>query len=123
MNRMACRAAALLAALLLIGAAAQAQVRHNFDVTPLNFDLWCQETAHIAPDRCDKRLPADEETFEGYRAKIDAYEISYLQQKNKDARSRPTSCTTIRPIGRPPAAWRPRRSRAPRRRRCRKPFP
>ena len=84
MNRMVVRAA--LVALLLAGGAAQAQVGRNFDVTPLNFALWCQETAHIAPDRCDKRLPQDDTAFEAYRAKIDAYEIPYLKQKNKDAR-------------------------------------
>jgi hypothetical protein len=101
MNRMACRPALFAALLLLIGAAAQAQVRQNYDVTPLNFDLWCQETAHIAPDRCDKRLPEDEETFEAYRAKIDAYEIPYLQQKNKDARIE-TDIMHNDPTDRPP---------------------
>ncbi len=84
MNRMAPRAA--FAALLLAAASAQAQVGRNYDVTPLNYDLWCQQTAHIAPDRCDKRLPEDEAMFQAYRAKIDAYEIPYLKQKNKEAR-------------------------------------
>ncbi len=84
MMKMAPRAALL--AVLLVGGSATAQVGRNFDVTPLNFDLWCQETAHIAPDRCDKRLPEDDAAFEAYRSKIDAYEIEYLKQKNRDAR-------------------------------------
>jgi len=79
--------AALFAVLLLCCGGAHAQIgRGNFDVQPMNFDLWCQGPAHIAPDRCDKRLPEDNDAFEAYRAKIEAYEIPYLQQKNRDAR-------------------------------------
>jgi hypothetical protein len=79
--------AALLAVLLLTCGAASAQIgRGNYDLKPMNFDLWCQQTAHIAPDRCDKRLPEDNDAFEAYRAKIEAYEIPYLQQKNRDSR-------------------------------------
>ena len=48
-------------------------------------DLWCQEQAHLPPERCDKRLPADNEAFETYRAKVEAYEIPYLQRKNEEA--------------------------------------
>ena len=79
--------AALAAVLLLCCGGANAQIgRGNFDVQPMNFDLWCQGTAHIAPDRCDKRLPEDNDAFEAYRAKIEAYEIPYLHQKNRDSR-------------------------------------
>jgi hypothetical protein len=53
----------------------------NYDVKPMNFDLWCQEQAHLAPERCDKRLPEDDAAFTAFRAKIEAYEIPYLQQK------------------------------------------
>ena len=57
--------AALAAVLLLCCGGANAQIgRGNFDVQPMNFDLWCQGTAHIAPDRCDKRLPEDNDAFE-----------------------------------------------------------
>jgi len=81
------RRAALLVALLLSGGAANAQLGHgNYDVQPMNFDLWCQETAHIAPDRCDKRTPADEQAFQDYRDKIQSYEIQNLQQKNRELR-------------------------------------
>jgi len=79
----------LLAGLLALPAAAWAPNStwaqgSNYDVKTMNFDLWCQEQAHLAPDRCDKRLPADEQTFEDYRSKIEEYEIPYLQEK-KDA--------------------------------------
>jgi len=56
----------------------------NYDVKTMNFDLWCQEQQHLAPDRCDKRTPDDEKDFEAYRAKIEQYEIPYLQQKQND---------------------------------------
>ena len=53
----------------------------TYDVKTMNFDLWCQEQANLPPDRCDKRLPLDEEQFEAYRAKIEKYELPYLQDK------------------------------------------
>ncbi len=56
----------------------------NYDVKTMNFDLWCQEQAHLDPDRCDKRLPDDEQAFEDYRSKIEEYEIPYLQQKKDE---------------------------------------
>jgi len=55
----------------------------NYDVKTMNFDMWCQEQQHLDPDRCDKRLPEDEKVFEDYRAKIERYEIPYLQEKQK----------------------------------------
>jgi hypothetical protein len=56
----------------------------NYAVKTMNFDLWCQEQQHLAPERCDKRSPDDEKDFEAYRAKIEQYEIPYLQQKQND---------------------------------------
>jgi hypothetical protein len=56
----------------------------NYAVKTMNFDLWCQEQQHLAPDRCDKRTPDDEKDFDAYRAKIEQYEIPYLQQKQND---------------------------------------
>jgi hypothetical protein len=61
---------------------ALAQRNGNYQVTEMNFDLWCQEQAKLPVDRCDKRTPQDEATFEAYRAKVEAYEIPYLQRKN-----------------------------------------
>ena len=76
----------LLAGLLALPAAAWAPASSwaqgpNYDVKTMNFDLWCQEQAHLDPDRCDKRLPDDEQAFEDYRSKIEEYEIPYLQEK------------------------------------------
>jgi hypothetical protein len=52
-----------------------------YDLKTMNFDLWCQETQHLAPDRCDQRLPDDEATFEAYRAKVEKYEVPYLKSR------------------------------------------
>jgi hypothetical protein len=73
----------LLAAAMLFALPASAQST-RYDVKTLNFDLWCQETAKINPDRCDKRLPEDEKQFEIYRAKIEKYEVPYLHNKQKE---------------------------------------
>ena len=71
------------AALAILPAAAFAQ-GGNYPVRTMNFDLWCQEEQHLDPDRCDKHLPADEQTFEAYRDKIEQYEIPYLQEKQNE---------------------------------------
>ena len=65
---------------------ALAQRNGNYHVKEMNFDLWCQEQAGLPAERCDKRTPEDEATFEAYRAKVEAYEIPYLQQKDNAAR-------------------------------------
>lgn len=77
------RAYWLFALLLLpVGAATPASAQgQNYSVQTMNFDMWCQETAHLAPERCDKRQPEDVQTFEAFRAKIESYEIPYLQDK------------------------------------------
>lgn len=56
-------------------------VRYN--VQEMNFDMWCQEEQHLPPDRCDKRLPEDDAAFSAYRAKVERYEIPYLQEQQK----------------------------------------
>ena len=75
----------LAAAAALCVLPAQAQ-NTRYDVKTLNFDLWCQETAKLDPDRCDKRTPADEKSFEEYRAKIEKYEVPYLKRKEDEIR-------------------------------------
>jgi hypothetical protein len=85
MNRMVSRTA-LIAALCLAAGSAGAQVGRNYDLKPMNFDIWCQMTAHLPYDRCAKHTKEDLDTFDEYRTKIEAYEIPYLQQKNRDAR-------------------------------------
>ncbi|HEY2070555.1 MAG TPA: hypothetical protein VGG48_13440 [Rhizomicrobium sp.] len=68
------------AALVAMMARADAQST-RYDLQNMNFDLWCQEEQHLPADRCDKRLPADNAAFEAYRAKIESYEIPYLQDR------------------------------------------
>lgn len=74
----------LLAAPLLAGVLPAHAQTERYDVKTINFDLWCQEQAKLPPDRCDKRTAEDEKTFEAYRAKIEKYEIPYLQRKDHD---------------------------------------
>ena len=74
----------LLAALAVTPALAQRN--GNYQVQEMNFDLWCQEQAGLPAERCDKRAAQDEAAFEAYRAKVEAYEIPYLQKKNEAAR-------------------------------------
>ena len=82
--------ASLTAAVLVSGSAPfspiWAQRNGNYPVTEMNFDLWCQEQAGLPAERCDKRTPQDNAAFEAYRAKVEAYEIPYLQQKANAAR-------------------------------------
>ena len=75
-------AAALAAAFFV--PAASAQTGKNYDVKTMNFDLWCQEQAHLPIARCDKRTPEDEKTFEAYRAQIERYEVPYLQRQQHE---------------------------------------
>jgi len=63
---------------------ASAQGGRNYDVKTMNFDLWCQEQAHLPVARCDKRTPEDEKTFQAYRTQIERYEVPYLQQRQRD---------------------------------------
>lgn len=74
----------LLAAIAILPASAQRN--GNLQVKEMNFDLWCQEQAGLPVERCDKRTAQDEAAFNAYRAKVEAYEIPYLQQKNAAAR-------------------------------------
>jgi hypothetical protein len=73
--------ASLALAALISRAGAQST---RYDLQEMNFDLWCQEEQNLPPDRCDKRLPADNAAFEAYRDKIEKYEIPYLQQKQNE---------------------------------------
>jgi len=72
--------------IVVLASPAQAQRNGNFQVKEMNFDLWCQEQAGLPAERCDKRTAQDNAAFEAYRAKVEAYEIPYLQRKNSAAR-------------------------------------
>src|SRR5215470_19205843 len=69
---------------LLVSQAEAQQQTTTYDVKTINFDLWCQEQAHLAPDRCDQRLPEDEKKFEAFRATIEKYELSHLKDKERE---------------------------------------
>ena len=71
----------LVSAIVLLATGAVAQTGQNYDVKTMNFDMWCQEQAHLPADRCDKRTAEDEKTFEDYRTKIERYEVPYLQEQ------------------------------------------
>jgi hypothetical protein len=88
MNSMAFRilALALLASAAMMPVRGQTYRGGNYPVQEMNFDIWCQEEAGLPPERCDKRTDQDEAAFEAYRAKVEAYEIPYLQQKSNAAR-------------------------------------
>ena len=53
-------------------------------LTEMNFDMWCQEHENLPPERCDKRLPADDARFDAYRKKIEDYEVPYLEQREQN---------------------------------------
>jgi len=55
----------------------------QYKLQDLSFDMWCQEQRHLDPDRCDKRLPDDEEAYEAYVGTIQKYEIPYLKERDK----------------------------------------
>src|SRR4051812_32162230 len=86
MTPMAYRAGVGLVLVAALATPVMAQRNGNYQVQEMNFDLWCQEQAGLPADRCDKRSAQDQAAFEAYRAKIEAYEIPYLQKKNEAAR-------------------------------------
>jgi hypothetical protein len=70
-------------ALLFAASSASAQTT-ALPVTDMNFDMWCQETQHWPAERCDRRLPADEDAFEKYRDTIERYEVPYLKERENE---------------------------------------
>jgi len=56
----------------------------RYNVQTINYDLWCQETEGLPPDRCDKRLPEDDAKYEAYRNAVEKFEIDYLKRKDAD---------------------------------------
>ena len=81
----------ILAAVLVLSATASAVAQQNpsdrtvrYNMQDLNFDMWCQETQKLPPDRCDKRTPDDEAAFEQYRDAVEKYELQYLKRKDTD---------------------------------------
>ena len=56
----------------------------NYNVRTMSFELWCQDTQHYPPDRCQARRADDVAAFESYRRVIERYELDYLKRVQKD---------------------------------------
>jgi len=67
---------------LCLGAQAQ---EGPYQLHEINFDMWCQEEQRLPAERCDKRLPQDDADYQAYVAKIEKYEVPYLQKKRDEA--------------------------------------
>ncbi len=82
--------ACLFAAVALSALAIRAQAQEGaygaapYPLQEINFDMWCQEERHLPPERCDKRLPQDDADYRAYVAKIEAYEVPYLQRQRDE---------------------------------------
>lgn len=81
--------ACLLVAVAAVTLAARAEAQDGagggrYALHEINFDMWCQEERHLAPERCDKRLPQDDADYQAYVSKIESYEVQYLQEQRRD---------------------------------------
>jgi hypothetical protein len=84
--------AVLAAGLFLLSAEASAQLlnpqierRQGYDPQPMNFELWCQETARYSNERCAQRLTGDVREFEDYRSIIERFELETYMEQRHDA--------------------------------------
>lgn len=75
--------AALLSVPALVFLPAGAVAQTHYDIPNINFDMWCQETRHLPPQRCDKRLPGDESDYHAYVDTIDKYAIPYAKERRR----------------------------------------
>lgn len=62
----------------------QIERRQGFDPQPMNFELWCQETADYGTKRCAQRLTGDVREFEEYRSIVERYELEYYMQRRRE---------------------------------------
>jgi hypothetical protein len=69
--------------LALAASAAAAQPSTGYKLENINFDMWCQETKHYPPARCDQRLPEDNKEFEAYVHAIEKYELRRLKNQRQ----------------------------------------
>lgn len=69
---------------LLPSAASAADPAHPYNVEIQSFDMWCQETQHYDPDRCDARAAADVDEYDHWRATIERYQIPYLKRVEQE---------------------------------------
>lgn len=52
----------------------------TYKVQMQSFDMWCQETQHYEPDRCDARSAEDQAAYEQWRDTVERYELPYLKR-------------------------------------------
>lgn len=77
--------ACLFAAAAMAVCMARAEAQDSpYRLHEINFDMWCQEERHLPPERCDKRLPDDDQEYQAYVAKIESYEVPYLQRQRDE---------------------------------------
>jgi hypothetical protein len=79
-------ARALFFVALLIGTAAggQSASARDYGLVAMNFDLWCQEEAHLPADRCDQRTASDEKAFEEFQLALGPYEARNLREAQQE---------------------------------------
>jgi hypothetical protein len=73
--------------LVLCAGAGSADAQHAAEalsLSPMNFDMWCQETRGLSPARCDQRIPMDDAAFQAFSNTIETYEILGLRARAKD---------------------------------------
>jgi hypothetical protein len=64
----------------------------TYNIKPIDFDLWCQQTQRYSAERCAARRIEDVKAFEDYRTAVERYELDYLKQlqRDEDFRARTT---------------------------------
>jgi len=91
--------------LALVAASEGSAQQRRLHFKPQSFDMWCQETQHLPPSRCDKRLPDDDQAYQAYVNQNENYEA---QRQNKKADEHRLNQTILRsdpshnPAGTPP---------------------
>ena len=56
----------------------------DYGLATMNFDLWCQEEAHLPVHRCDRRTMADEKAFEDFQQELSSYEAQNLRSAQRE---------------------------------------
>jgi hypothetical protein len=81
-----CGAAAVFLFAFLIGVVANGSdaSARDYGLVAMNFDLWCQEEAHLPVHRCDKRTAVDEKAFEDFQGEISPYEAQNLRAAEQE---------------------------------------
>jgi hypothetical protein len=71
---------------LLIGAMVNSgrAVARDYGSVMMNFDLWCQEEAHLPVHRCDQRTVVDENAFENFQHAIGPFETQNLRRAQRE---------------------------------------